>query len=299
MEKGIVIRFPHFSWRALLSPRFGIALACLLTVAGFAYWFQAIRPYLWISGAYVEAYSAVVNGDGGRIIEMRAQEGERVQRGQTLVLLDRDAIFSKQAQAKQALETLQQQSELEKRLMSQALENYLAAVSELEMGLSTEEKVSRQLLCMEEAQTKASTLSTQLTTAQATFTDLDLQMKKMTLDAPFDGVILKRIKNPGAVVSFGEPIYVLCDPERLWIEAEIPEEEVSRVHVGTPVRIRLPAYPAKEWSGHVTFLGPATVAKSSLLPPTGNPGKIALKISFDATAPLQPGLSACIGLKIH
>jgi predicted DNA-binding transcriptional regulator len=90
---------------------------------------------------------------------------------------------------------------------------------------------------------------------------IDLQLKKMALVAPFDGVILKRSKNPGAVVSFGDPVYILSDPNQTWIETEIADKTLGSINVGTVARIRLAAYPKKEFLGKVSYIGPATVAK--------------------------------------
>lgn len=300
-EKKIVIRLPRLEWSLFLSLRFGVVLAALLLTALFGFWYSAIRPYLWISSAHVEAFSTPISVDmAGRIVEMGPQEGEPVKKGQFLVGLDRDLLLVKQAQAKRTLDSLNEQIEVEKERIGKVLEDYVAATSEHELGIGSQEKVNKQLALMEECQQKSETATSHLAAAQALLSDLDLQLKKMTLTAPFDGIVLKRSKNPGAAVSFGEPVYVLCDPERLWIEAEIPEKELSRIAIGAPVRIQLPAYPEKELTGKVSWIGPATVSKSSQLPFSGQKEAVPIKISLENPGfSLKPGLSAHIGLKVH
>lgn len=300
-EKKIIIQLPRLHLNSFLNFRFGIAFGILLFAATFGYWTYAIRPYLWISGAHIEAFSTLISTDmAGRIIEMGPQEGDLVKKGQILLSLDRDHLLAKQAQARRSLDSLDEQIESEKERIGIVLEDYLTATSELELGIGSQEKVKRQLALMEECQEKSELASSHLAAAQAALSDLDLQLKKMTLTAPFDGIIIKRSKNPGAVIAFGEPVYVLCDPDHLWIEAEIPEKEISHILVGAPVRIQLPAYPKKELTGKVSWIGPATVAKSTLLPFSGQKETIPIKISL--TNPgfsLKPGLSAHIGLKVH
>ena len=300
-EKKIIIRLPRFQWSFFLSLRFAAVSAALLFVALFGYWYKAIRPYLWISGAHVEAFSANISTDmAGRIIEMGPQEGDLVKKGQFLLGLDRDLLLVKQAQAKRTLDSLNEQVETEKERIGKILEDYVTATSEQELGIGSQEKVNRQLALMEECQQKAEAASSNLAAVQAAVSDLDLQLKKMTFTAPFDGVVLKRAKNPGAAVSFGESIYVVCDPDRLWIEAEIPEKEISHILIGAPVRIQLSAYPDREFIGKVSWIGPATVAKRAQLPFSGQNETIPVKISFESPEfSLRPGLSAHVGLKVR
>lgn len=300
-DKKITINLPRLEWSLILNLRFGIALLLVAFAASFGYWYNAVRPYLWLSGARVEAFSLVVSCDtAGRIIEMGFQEGDLVKRGQTLLSLDRNLIISKQEQAKRSVASISEQVELEKERFGRALEDYLSATTELEIGIGSEDKVKRQLNLMEESQEKSDAALSHLAAVQSTISELDLEFKKTTLSAPFDGIILKKSKNPGAVISFGEPLYLLCDPDRMWIEAEIPETEISRVVLGAPVRIQLPAYPDKELSGKVSWIGPATVAKSSLLPFSEEGVAVPIRISIETPGfALKPGLSAYVGLRVR
>jgi RND family efflux transporter MFP subunit len=300
-EKKIVIKLPDLQWSSFLSIRFLLVFSLLLFATGFAYWYQNMRPFLWISSARIESFSTILNADvAGRIVEMGPQEGDFVKRGQVLVVLDRDLILAKQAQLKGALDALNAQVELEKGRIGKAMEEYLTATSELGLGIETSDQVKKHLALMEEAQEKSESAFSKLTTAKAELDLLNLQVKKMSLPAPFDGVILKRSKNPGAVVSFGEPIYVLSDPDRLWIEAEISENDIGNIAIGTPARIRLVAYPKKELLGKISYIGPATLSKSSFLPFTEQKEMIPIKISIDhPDLSLKPGLSASVGLKVR
>lgn len=301
-EKKIVIRLPRLRWGFFFHLRFGIPVVLLLCIALFGYWVKAIHPYLWLSGAYVEVFSTVISCDTpGRIIEMGPQVGELVKKGQMLLCLDRDLLLAKKQQTRRIFDTLTDQAESEKERFGRVLEDYLAAINELESGAGSQEKVKKQLDLMESSQEKSATAALHLAAAQASLSDLDLYLNKAMLTAPFDGMILQRSTNPGSVVSCGEAIYILCDPERLWIEAKIPEKIISRIGVGAPVRIQLPAYPKKELTGTISWIGPATVAKSTLLPIAGQNETIPIRVTIDQPefSLLKPGLSASIGFKIH
>ncbi len=291
-DRKIVIKLPSFNLRTLLSVRFFLVLSLLIFSAAFAYWYHNVRPFFWVSSAHVEAFSSVLSADvAGRIHEMGPQEGDFVKKGQTLFTLDRDLIFAKHAQSEFVVESLSMQIEVEKERIGKAMDSYLTASSELDLGVGSSENVKKQLALMDEAQEKADTAYAKLGQAKLETSLLDMQLKKMALTAPFDGVILKRAKNPGAVVSFGDPVYTLCDTNNLWIEAEVPEHVIGKIALGTRARVALPAYPNKEFVGKVTYIGPATVGETT---------KIPIKVSLEnIDISLRPGLSASVGLKVQ
>ncbi len=290
-EKKIIIKLPRFHLRSFLSLRFFAIVTLLLFSSFFAYWYKAIRPFLWITSAHVEAYSSLIKSDfSGRIVEIGPQEGEKVRKGQTLFVLDRDLLFAKQAQAKLALNALIEQVDKEKGRMGKAMQDYLAASDDLE--------IKKQLAIMDEAQEKSEVAASKIPSAQTELNYLDLQVKKMCAIAPFDAIILKCSQHLGSILSFGDPVYLLCDPNRIWIDAEVPEKEISRVQINSPVRVRLPAYPNQEFAGKVAYISPATASKSSLT--SAQNENIPIKVALDnPPQSLRPGLSASVALKVR
>lgn len=299
-ENRIVIKLPQLHLRSLLNFRFFCLMTLLLFASVFVYWYQTIRPWLW-STARVEASSTILSSDlAGRIVEMNANEGDVVKKGQPLFVLDRDLLLAKQTQAKLAIQALQDQIEMEKGRIGKAMEDYLVATNELEIGIGSPEGIKKHLASMQEAQEKTELANAQLLAARAELDVIDLQFKKMAFSAPFDGIVLKCCKNLGSVISFGEPVYVLCNPNQIWIESAVPESEISYISLGTLARIQLPAYPGQELTGKVQWIGPATLAKSLPSGPAKETELIPIKISMDPS-PIspKPGLSARVGLKVR
>ncbi len=279
--------------------RFLGTLALLLFLSTFAYWYNGVRPYLCIKGAHVESFSTVISSDiAARIVELGPQEGDFVKKGDVLFTLERDFLLAKQAQMKGVLDSFVEQIEKEKGRLGKAMEDYLTATNGLELGAESSDESKKQLTLMEEAQEKSQQAHSQLTSVKTEMGLLDLQLKKMIFTAPFNGVVLKRLKTEGSVALFGDPIYTLSDPNRVWIDAEIPEEESSHVIVGTQARITLAAFPKKEFMGKVTYIGPATVVKREPILPFQK-AKIPIKISIEnSCVSLKPGLSATVRLKL-
>ncbi|OGN64234.1 MAG: hypothetical protein A3E80_01010 [Chlamydiae bacterium RIFCSPHIGHO2_12_FULL_49_9] len=288
-EKKIVISLPRFDRSMFLNPRFALAMCSLFCLGGISYWYVAIHPYLKLDSAHVETFSLSIGSDiTGRITETGPQDGDKVRKGDLLFAFDSDALSTKKKQLKSSIESAHQQLQAEKMRMEKAMEQYLAANGEV--GLSI----------LEEAQAKSESAASQLAALESEFLLLQSQEKKMVFAAPFDGIVLRKCKNAGAVLPFGEPVYVLADPNQIWIEAALPEKDLSRVSVGTPARVKIAAYPDQEWTGQVSWIGPATVAKAADLPFSGANVEIPIKITLEQGASsLKPGLSASVDLKVR
>lgn len=299
-DKKIVIRLPRFDWKVLLTARAAAVLAIGACLAGLAFWWVQVRPYLWVSGAHVEAVTAAVASDAqGRIVEARPQEGDRVEKGSALFALANESLALRQRQAQAEIERLEEKLRLEKGRMEKAMSDYLVVSGDL-ASAGAEEWIAAHLQALEEAQGEAEKAAEQLAAAQEELVRLGQEAEKTRFAAPFDGVVLKKNKQAGDLLSFGEPVYLLADPARIWVEAEIPEENLSEVAVGVPVRVQVAAYPKKEWTGRISWVGPATVSSCGSRPRLQGGETIPIRINLDSPdLSLKPGLSAKVGLKVR
>ncbi|MHB9093088.1 MAG: HlyD family secretion protein, partial [Eubacteriales bacterium] len=122
--------------------------------------------------------------------------------------------------------------------------------------------------------------------------------------APITGLVLKKQGNIGEVVTPGQPLAMLVNPDKLYINANIEETKLERITPGEKVDIVIDEFPDKNFSGKVDSMGQATAATFSLLP-TSTGGnftkvvqKIPVKIELGKTdVKLRPGTSAVV--KIH
>jgi membrane fusion protein, heavy metal efflux system len=78
--------------------------------------------------------------------------------------------------------------------------------------------------------------------------------------APFAGRIIGRNLTRGEVVETTENLFVIADLSEVWIQANIPEKDISFVHSvhasgGTQVEVRINAYPKETFKGTMTYVG--------------------------------------------
>ena len=73
------------------------------------------------------------------------------------------------------------------------------------------------------------------------------------LRAPIDGIVDVRAARIGEVVTPGQPVVTLINPDDLWVRANVEETYIDRVRVGDKLKIRLPSGDVRE--GTVFFRG--------------------------------------------
>jgi len=86
---------------------------------------------------------------------------------------------------------------------------------------------------------------------------LDEQLRSMTLRAPVSGVVLtsRPEERVGARLDAGDSLVILGRTDSLELEFGIPERDVTRIHAGDEVRLRIAALPQRTFTGRVRVIG--------------------------------------------
>ncbi|MBX9698068.1 MAG: HlyD family secretion protein, partial [Acetobacteraceae bacterium] len=138
--------------------------------------------------------------------------------------------------------------------------------------------------------------------AQRDRASLDLRDRIIVM--PFDGVVSRIFVDPGEYVAPGQRILLLHDPARVRVEANVKETQIRHFRQGTRVKLRVDAWPGREFEGVVERVGGATTSEFALLPtpnPSGNFTKITqrlpIRITFDPPPPdhiMRPGMMVVV-----
>jgi HlyD family secretion protein len=89
--------------------------------------------------------------------------------------------------------------------------------------------------------------------AAAQRTKADVRLRYAEIHAPIDGIVDVRAVRVGEVVSPGQPIVTLINPDDLWIRADVEESYIDRVRIGERLTVRLPSGVERE--GTVFYRG--------------------------------------------
>ena len=261
-------------------------LISILVMAGF-YWLR-IRP-IPVEGYQVAQGEIVaeVMGTGtleakvqtivstkipGRILEMRVDQGDQVRAGQPLLQLD-DSEFRQQVEiarsaldaAKATVERMQADAVRSQAVLEQARIEYRRretlfsskSIAANEMDKRKEElKVAEADL--EKTRAAVAESRKNLVVAQNTVDYHLARLDDTLISAPFDGLIIRRDRDPGDVVVPGTSIFLLISTRSLWVRTWVDETEMQRVAEGQWARVVFRAEPETGYKGKVARLGRET-----------------------------------------
>src|SRR3954469_2483074 len=89
--------------------------------------------------------------------------------------------------------------------------------------------------------------------ANAQRTKADVRLTYTELHAPIDGIVDVRAARTGEVVTPGQPVLSLINPDDLWVRADVEETYIDGVRIGDTLTVRLPS--GEERQGRVFYRG--------------------------------------------
>jgi membrane fusion protein (multidrug efflux system) len=128
--------------------------------------------------------------------------------------------------------------------------------------------------------------------ARSRLKQAELDLTYTTIPSPTDGYVTRKRVEPGLMVSKGQLLMAVVplNPEDLWITANYKETQLTKVHPGQEVRIRVDTFPDLELRGKVDSIMAGTGSVFSLFPPenaTGNFVKVVQRIPVKITLDLK------------
>ena len=102
---------------------------------------------------------------------------------------------------------------------------------------------------------KSQVLTNQRMQAAATAqqTKADVRLAYTEVKAPIDGIVDVRAAQLGEVVTLGQPVVTLVNPDDLWVRADVEETYIDRIRLDDHIRVRLPS--GVELDGVVFYRG--------------------------------------------
>ena len=151
--------------------------------------------------------------------------------------------------------------------MRQAQARLLALREKIKEGEAALElvRINQREVAIKEANLKVR--EAEVRRAEADLADLRRKLELMKIVSPVRGMVAKKNARRGEVVQRGQPIFMLVDASRFWVEANVEETEIRFVKPGSRVTIRVDSYPGRDFEGRVEEVGQATVSEFSLFSP--------------------------------
>lgn len=164
----------------------------------------------------------------GTITDVQFQSGEKVSKGQAIVLLD---------------------SEMEQASLVSAEADLSLARLEFQRARSL---LDRQAI----SRSEYDRLNAQSQKAEASVAQLRASLAKKRILAPFSGTIGIRQVDVGDYIAAGTPIATLQDLSTLYVDFFLAEQHVPLLALGQKVQLRVAAYPDERFEGVISALNP-------------------------------------------
>lgn len=204
---------------------------------------RTIVPQLHFSGSLDPEWQAQVAAKvDGRLEKVYVHEGDHVEKGQVLAILEQMDTDANLLSAKGSY--LDAQTSLRKAETDLARYEKLYAT-----GAVSQQVVDDYRFARDNAAAK-------LEAARGSLQGMESKAAGTVVTAPADGIVAKRFYQEGYYAKAGTPLFAIADISMLKTTIHIPEGQVTGVRVGNEADIALPAYPGKKLVGKITRIAP-------------------------------------------
>ena len=164
--------------------------------------------------------------------------GNRVEVGDPLVHLETDLPEIERRSAEAALEVAEAglvaaQARLNLAVQGLARQERLRRSTAFSQGAFEDLQQS-----VEQAQGELARANAEIRAAMARLKRVDYDLKHAIIRAPFSGIVVERMAQPGQYINLGEAVAKLLDTNAIEVEADVPAELVAGLPAGTEVAIQ-------------------------------------------------------------
>ncbi len=296
--------------------RFFLILGPLLVAVVSAYMYLTGGRFIDTDNAYIQADKVAISAEiSGQIVALMVAENDHVEQGTPLFKIDDRsyAIVLEQAKARlqEALVQIRMQKgsyrhKLNELELGQSNINFARKEYVRQSSLDSKQAVAKAKLDdsqhnLQVSQFRFAIIKNEMEQilsslegdanipadrlasyrlAQAVVARAALDLERTVIAAPFSGRVSK-VPQPGKHVEPGTPVMSLIADSRFWIEANLKETELTHVHAGQKVGIKVDTYPEHTFAGTVQSISPGTGSEFSIIPAqnaTGNWVKVVQRI---------------------
>jgi membrane fusion protein (multidrug efflux system) len=317
------------------------ALLPLVLIIG-GYWYVTGGQIMSTDDAYLEADKVGISTDiAGIVKDVDVKENEQVAAGQVLYRLDPlqfqialDNAKANLAQTALSIEAMKQDyarmvSDIAAQQAQVDLDqtNFNRATMLLRNGTTTQAAFDQAQATLQTDKSKLDALREQAQVqlarlggkadidvtqhpqylqAKAQVEEAQRQLDHTVVTAPFAGIVTNvPAIAPGKYLAASTTAFFLVDTDRVWVNANPKETELTYVRPGQVVTITVDTYPGVEWRGTVESISPAAAQEFSLLPAQNTSGnwvkvvqRVPMRVRVDTSDKTKPPLRAGMSVEV-
>lgn len=239
----------------------------------------------------------------GRLLEVRVREGDRVEAGQVVAVLDTESLEAQQRQAQAELRRAQQEREHALAVVGQRESELdfarrdlarLQRLSRSDRFVSEEQvdqastRVQTAEAALRAAQVQVVATEAAIEAAQASIERIEVDIAESRLKAPRGGRVLYRLAEPGEVLGVGGKVLTILDLSDVYMVIFLPAPAAGRVPLGAEARLVLDAAPEYVVPAEVSFVAP----RAQFTPKQVETQSVREKLAFRVKVRIDPELLA-------
>lgn len=195
-----------------------------------------------ISGELKAAREATIRAElGGSVTQVAVDEGQAVKTGALLGRIEAQTLEDARLSAMSSVRSAENQVAVTRREVERA-----------EQLVNAGALAARDL---DVARNNATAAEAQLSEARSRLVSANKQLGDAVLRSPITGIVARRSVNRGDVVSVGAELFVVIDPSSMRLDASVPSESLSELHVGATVDFSVRGY-EQRFQGHIERIAP-------------------------------------------
>ncbi len=218
---------------------------------------------------------------GGQILNLLADEGSDLRKGQIVARLNTDELTKLQKEAEAQLKSAEFQYQLSK-------DDYIRNENLFKVGAISAQR-------RDQYKTAADTDWASVKRARAQLELSNTRLGWADLASPLNGYVLVKSAEEGEVVQAGAPVFTAIDLNNIWVTAYINETDVGKVNLNQKATVKIDSFPDKSYKGWVSFISQQAEFTPKYIQTTTERVKLVYRIKVkvdNESLELKPGLPA-------
>jgi HlyD family secretion protein len=232
-----------------------------------------------------------------RIMRLGVKEGDRVEQGQFLVELDREAYLAAVESAQANVRSAEASVKLVRESMLQAEREYKRAAEIVRMKLDSQARLDEAEAAYKVEVARHESALGDAARARASLKQAQDSLNKTSIYAPMAGVITELRREQGEIAigsQFQEDvILVISDMSEMEVQLDVDENDIVSVALGDVAEIEVDALPDRKLSGSVYEIANSAKTANGQAQAQNQKTEFVVKVAIiDPPSELRPGMTA-------
>ncbi len=193
---------------------------------------------------------------GGLVDSLEVREGDRVVAGQLLGRLRASEVSAQLTEQRSVVVTAERGLRREQVALAQARSDLARAETLAQRKLIADDAVERARTAVRDGEAAVAVAAARIEEAGANLRRSSPEFAKREVRAPFAGIVVARLVEPGRAVAAGQEWFQVAEMSNTELYVETDENNLGRLRVGQAAVAVAPAFPAEPFAATLSQVGP-------------------------------------------